>query len=145
LDDYEEGSFNCTVTYSTTLTATPPTSTLTVTGYYVKVGNIVTCTFPEISRASTFSNTSVVISQFSLPFATANDGTWATNTTGFYNLEGQYGGTIINTNVAYIVQVPPNASKIDAQANTTNLQGGLYWRLADTSAAVRFSVTYKAA
>jgi hypothetical protein len=142
LDDYEEGSFTSTVTYSTTLTATPPTSTTTITGYYTKIGNVVTCTFPEITKA-TFGGSSVIISNFTVPFSSSNNGTWATNAVGFYNIEGQYGGAIVNTNVTYMVQVQPNSTTMNVIAQTTNLGGGAYWRLVDASSSVRFSITYR--
>lgn len=69
-NDYEEG------TYSVTLhdaSSTGNASSTTTTGYYTKVGRVVTCSFANLTDISTAGMTSTNVLYMSLPFSAAQD------------------------------------------------------------------------
>ena len=67
LDDYETGTWTCTVYYATGSTTGSHTNTTTITGYFEKIGNLVFIglNFYPINYNS--GNTAI-ITKFSLPF-----------------------------------------------------------------------------
>jgi hypothetical protein len=66
LDDYEEGTFTATLTAETTPPTTPPTTT----GYYTKIGNLVTVSFAFEGVDNTGAVGPVKVT--GMPFAKAN-------------------------------------------------------------------------
>ena len=69
-DDYEEG------TYSVTLhdaSSAGNASSTTTTGYYTKVGRVVTCSFANLTDIITAGMTSTNVLYMSLPFSAAQD------------------------------------------------------------------------
>ena len=71
LDDYEEGTW--TVEMHDAVTGGNASST-TVTGYYTKIGNLVTARFYAMNNISTSGLTSGNVAYFTLPFAASSTG-----------------------------------------------------------------------
>lgn len=71
LDDYEEGTY--TVTLFDAASGGNPSAT-TVTGYYTKVGNLVTASFTALNNIDTTGMTAGNVLYFSLPFAASSTG-----------------------------------------------------------------------
>ena len=70
LDDYEEGTYSVTLHDSS---STGNASSTTTTGYYTKVGRVVTCSFANLTDISTAGMTSTNVLYMSLPFSAAQD------------------------------------------------------------------------
>lgn len=68
LDDYEEGSWTVTLYDAGTGGNASPTTT---TGYYTKIGNMVTCHFTSLNNIDTTGMTGANLLYISLPFAAA--------------------------------------------------------------------------
>lgn len=92
---YSEGTFTSTITYSTTLTNTSPsTSDKTVTLRYIKIGKQVTVWSNEMTLANTFSGAAaVIINAFTLPFAAVNTNSGIGTVYGYLQ-RGQYGSSV---------------------------------------------------
>ena len=119
-----QSSFTTTITYSTTLTATPPASTLTKTAYYTKVGNIVIVNFPYITTTNTFSSNSVIITSFSLPF-TSNANNRTVGSFFGYNIKGRYNTGIIDqaTGTNFVTAVGDSTTTMNVAVYSTNNTG----------------------
>jgi microcystin-dependent protein len=90
---YETGTFTSTITYSSTLTSTnPSTADKTTVLRYVKIGKQVTVWSPEITFTTTFSSTPVIVNTFSLPFTVG--GYAGTGSVTQYNTYGRYDTTV---------------------------------------------------
>jgi hypothetical protein len=63
------GTFASTITYDTDINTTSPSLTTTVNARFSINGNVCSVFYPEISRASTFSGSEVIVSSVSLPFS----------------------------------------------------------------------------
>ena len=96
LDDYEEGTFDTTITYDTELTDTSPDETLTHAGnHYTKIGRFVFYAIKYFDKAGTFSGTAVNVSSVTLHFTTmdvSNVRPALSNFTTYY-ITGSYSST----------------------------------------------------
>ena len=108
LDDYEEGTFDATITYDTDLTDTSPDETLTHSGnYYTKIGRFVFYGIKYFSKPTTFSGNAVNVSTVGIPFTALNVSTVRPSLQSFtpYYITGTYSSThkrLIYTQVYYI-------------------------------------------
>ena len=140
---YSEGTFTSTITYSTTLTSTSPsTSDKTVTLRYIKIGKQVTVWSTNMTLSNTFSSASaVIISSFTLPFAAVNDNFGIGNISS-YAQRGQYGSAVSSYG---------NSTSLYASGNTlvprVTLDNGAwgYVLLDNPASSLGFSVTYQTA
>jgi hypothetical protein len=115
LDDYEEGNFTGTLT-----SATPPTTPITATGYYTKIGDIVTA----IIAFRNVDNTGAAgaISITGLPFA-ANAAVYSNGSAWLSR------ATITNGLVSYINSSSTTMTIIDYAGNSVSWAstgGGIY-------------------
>jgi len=67
-DDYEEGTYTVSLHDSS---SGGNASSTTTTGYYTKVGRVVTCSFASLANISTAGMTSTSVLYMSLPFSAA--------------------------------------------------------------------------
>ena len=67
LDDYETGTWTCTVYYATGNTTGSHTNTTTITGYFEKIGNLVFIGL-NFYPVNYNSGNTAIITKFSLPF-----------------------------------------------------------------------------
>jgi hypothetical protein len=90
LDDYETGTFTCTVYYATGNTTGSHTNTTNINGYYEKVGNLI---FVSINLYPTNYNSGnqCIITKFSIPFTPV-----MRTAASFYRYSGagNYGGML---------------------------------------------------
>lgn len=140
---YSEGTFTSTITYSTILTNTAPsTADKTVTLRYIKIGKQVTVWSPQMSLGNTFGGaTAVIISGFTLPFASVTLSVPNSSSTG-YARRGQYASTVSSYG--------NHTSFVISGTNlfpTVELDSGLsgFILLDQPSSVVGFSVTYQTA
>lgn len=122
LDDYEEGSWTPVINASTTPSSGASTS---VSGaYYVKVGKQVTVkTYCVLSTLGTGGSGWIKIS--GLPFANANDGSYAAISVGYF--------TALKANVVFLTgTIDPSGTWFEmrglasAGAGTSSLDWGVY-------------------
>ena len=126
LDDYEEGTYTCTVTRNG--------GTFTVTGYYTKVGRLVNAYASIPYDASTGTGNSLQAA--SLPF-TNNAGTTAAVTAGLmYNMTSSNGSTIYAGFVA-----PSGGAQVNLYLSQYNTTEG-YLRFNGGGAYFSFNATY---
>ena len=92
LDDYEEGTFQVDVNYTSTLSTSPSWSTYTnaMTGSYVKVGKLVMAGYPAFNMSTVglgSSSGSVLFQSVTLPFTSNSHGN---SVVVGYNSQGWY-------------------------------------------------------
>jgi len=123
LDDYEEGTFNATLT-----SATPPSTPITATGYYTKVGDTVTvyCPFRNVNTTGAAGDISVT----GLPFtssasAYAVGSAWCSRATTL-------NGLVLNISLS-----STTVTLIDFVGNAVS------WLTAGASTFAGFEITYK--
>ena len=141
LNDYEEGTWTPTWTYSNTTTDAPPTSTSTSagTGNYVKVGNVVTAVFPRVSIADGDLGTGVaILGNVTLPFAAS--GTAAAQFYG-YNINGKYGSSTFTTGQLSGATTGGSNLFLFYTIHTTATGGG-YFHFNATNSFLYSSITY---
>ena len=125
LNDYEEGSFTATLTAST-----PPTSPPTSTGYYTKIGRLVTVMTTFTNSDTTGASGTYFIT--GLPFAAANNGVINYGTVSSFQFS-------LETAVAAVV---PNTSQIEL---APTYSASLTTAVAGAGKYVRATVSYIAA
>ena len=114
LDDYEEGTY--TVELFDAGSGGNASST-TTTGYYTKIGNIVTCRFGSLSSISTAGMTTNVVLYISLPFS-ASSSVGSSGSVAISNIVSRQG-----TAVGYVVPF----------VNASNARGRFYGCKPDTA------------
>ena len=140
LDDYEEGTFNSTVYYNTSVTATSFGTTLTIQGGYIKVGKMVQVNFPYIDRDGTFGGSNVVIFYMSLPFAV---GTFAGPgiLTNNYNISARYSSTSFSSWIPF-ANANGGSSLMQIGSSTYNQAGSGFITLEIAGSGLSFSCMY---
>lgn len=127
LDDYEEGTFDATITYDTDLTDTSPDETLTHSGnYYTKIGRFVFYGIKYFSKPTTFSGNAVNVSTVGIPFTALNVSTVRPSLQSFtpYYITGTYSSTHKTSNLYPSVLHQENATAATLQMHEVN--GGNY-------------------
>ena len=127
LDDYEEGTFDATITYDTTLTDTTPDETLTHSGnYYTKIGRFVFYGIKYFDKPNVFSGISVVVSSVGIPFTALNVSTVRPSLQAFtpYYLTGTSGSTHKTSGIYPSLIHQENATAVTLQMHEPN--GGNY-------------------
>ena len=141
LDDYEEGTFTCTIGYNTSITsATSADATTTVTASYIKIGKMVQVNFPYIERATTFGGTSVVVFYMTVPFTSGPSGGLGV-LLGNYNLTARYTGTVFSTWIPR-AQVSPATNQMSLGSTSYNQSGGGYITLENSASGMTFGCVY---
>lgn len=123
-DDYEEGTFTATLT-----SATPPTTPITATAYYTKVGDTVTvyCPFRNVDNTGAAGAISVT----GLPF---------TSNASVYAVGVAWSGRA-NTTTGLVLNVSPSSTTI----TVIDLNGNaVSWLTAGAGVYAGFEITYKA-
>lgn len=140
LDDYEEGTFNSTVYYNTSVTATSFGTTLTIQGGYTKVGKMVQVNFPYIDRDGTFGGSNVVIFYMSLPFTV---GTFSGPgiLTNNYNISARYTGTSFSSWITW-ANANGGSSLMQIGSSTYNQSGSGFITLETAGSGLSFSCMY---
>lgn len=123
LDDYEEGTFTATLT-----SATPPTTPITSTGYYTKIGDLVTVTvsFRDVNNTGAAGAISIT----GLPFA-ANAAIYSNG------LAWLGRATITNGLVSYITPSSTTMTLVDFNGNAVS------WASVGAGVYSGFQMTYK--
>ena len=117
LADYEEGTFTATLTADT-----PPSSSLTTTGHYTKIGRLVTV-MVDFSNYDT-TGASGVYYITGLPFTSANNGTINYGVLATFNFAVETGCAAITANTSRIILAPTYGASL-----TTSIAGsGKYIR-----------------
>lgn len=127
LDDYEEGTFDATITYDTTLDDTTPDETLTHSGnYYTKIGRFVFYGIKYFDKPNVFSGNAVIVSSVGIPFTALNVSTVRPSLQSFtpYYITGTYGSTHKTSNLYPSVLHQENATAATLQMHEVN--GGNY-------------------
>ena len=127
LDDYEEGTFDATITYDTDLTDTTPDQTLTHTGnYYTKIGRFVFYGIKYFSKPTTFSGSSVNVSSVGIPFTALNVSTVRPTLQSFtpYYITGTSGSTHKTSGIYPSILHSEGATSVVLQMHEPN--GGNY-------------------
>ena len=127
LDDYEEGTFDATITYDTDLTDTTPDETLTHSGnYYTKIGRFVFYGIKYFDKANVFSGNSVNVSSVGIPFTALNVSTVRPSLQSFtpYYITGTYSSTHKTSNLYPSILHQENATSATLQMHEVN--GGNY-------------------
>ena len=146
LDDYEEGTFDATITYDTDLTDTSPDETLTHSGnYYTKIGRFVFYGIKYFSKPTTFSGNAVNVSTVGIPFTALNVSTVRPSLQSFtpYYITGTYSSTHKTSNLYPSVLHQENATAATLQMHEVN--GGNYnvsFRDGHNVASLYFSGAY---
>ena len=143
LDDYEEGSFLSTITYSTTITNTSPSSTLVVTAYYTKIGNLCKVDWPTITQSGVFAS-NAIISQATVPFTSASDARTACGSFRGYNMRGRFGSSILNQGQLSI-SVGGSTTTAFVLFDTHTLGGAGYVSFEASSSYLNMSLVYRTA
>jgi len=124
-NDYEEGTFTATLTADT-----PPSSSLTATGHYTKIGRLVTVMADFSNYDTTGASGTYYIT--GLPFTSANNGTINYGVLATFNFAIETGCAAITPNTSQIILAPTYGATF-----TTSVAGaGKY---------VRATITYIAA
>ena len=127
LDDYEEGTFDATITYDTTLDDTSPDETLTHSGnVYTKIGRFVFYGIKYFDKANVFSGNAVVVSSVGIPFTALNVSTVRPSLQAFtpYYITGTYGSTHKTSGIYPSILHSENATAATIQMHEPN--GGNY-------------------
>jgi hypothetical protein len=127
LDDYEEGTFDSTITYDTQLTDTSPDETFSHSGnIYTKIGRFVFYAIKYFDKAGTFSGTAVNVSSVTLPFASINVTNVRPALSNFtpYYISGAYGNDNETSNLYPSVVHSEGSSTATLQMHRPN--GGNY-------------------
>ena len=95
-NDYETGTYTCNIRYDNTITDTSPDQSLSVTGAYVKSGDMCLAVVPTLTRTSTFGGSNAIVNQFSLPFTAGSTYKNGNASFEFYNVRGRYGSGVMN-------------------------------------------------
>ena len=141
LDDYEEGTFNCTIGYNESITsATSANATITVTARYIKIGRMVQVNFPYIERATTFGGTSVVVFYMTVPF-TCGPSNGPGVLLAHYNLTARYATTVFSTWIPY-AQVDVGTNQMRLGSGSYNQSGGGYITLEHQFSGMNFGCVY---
>ena len=143
-DDYETGTWTSTITYDNTVTDTSPDQTLTVTGAYVKSGDMCLAVLPTINRTSTFSGSNAIVNKFSLPFTAGSTYVNGTASFEFYNVRGRYGSTVM-TQGALTGQVGSGSSNCSIIFHGWLTNGGGYATFENSASRLNTSVVYRTA
>tara|TARA_R100001460_G_scaffold5645_1_gene15497 strand:- start:161 stop:757 length:597 start_codon:yes stop_codon:yes gene_type:complete len=127
LDDYEEGTFDSTITYDTDLTDTSPDETFSHSGnIYTKIGRFVFYAIKYFDKAGTFSGTAVNVTSATIPFAAVsvtNVRPALSNFTPYY-VTGSYGSTHKTSNIYPSLVHSEGSSTVSIQMHEPN--GGNY-------------------
>lgn len=143
LDDYEEGSFSSTITYSTTITNTSPSSTLVLTAYYTKIGNLCKVDWPTITQSGVFAS-NAIISQATVPFTSASDARTACGSFRGYNMRGRYGaGTLSSGQLS--MSIGGSLTTASLLYDTHTLAGAGFISFEDSSSYLNMSLVYRTA
>ena len=94
-NDYETGTWDSTVTYDNTVTDTSPDQTFTITGAYVKSGEMCLAVLPTLTRSGTFGGNNAIVSKFTLPFTAGSTYANGNASFEFYNVRGRYGSGVM--------------------------------------------------
>jgi len=92
LDDYEEGTWDCTPSTSTSSLAPLGGWSITQQGYYTKVGQLVVCSY-YFEWANTTANSSIIY--LILPFAAKGSNCWTGNATETSSVSFPSGATYV--------------------------------------------------
>mgnify|MGYP003672334612 CR=1 FL=1 len=123
--DYEEGTFTATLTADT-----PPSSSLTTTGHYTKVGRLVTVMIDFSNYDTTGASGTYYIT--GLPFTSANNGTINYGVLASFNFSTETGCAAITANSSQIILAPTYGASLATSA-------------AGSGKYIRATVTYIAA
>ena len=141
LDDYEEGTFTCTIGYNTSITsATSANATTTVTASYIKIGRMVQVNFPYIERATTFGGKSVVVFYMTVPF-TCGPSNGPGVLLAHYNLTARYTTSVFSTWIPY-AQVDVGTNQMRLGSGTYNQAGGGYISLEHSASGMNLGCVY---
>ena len=140
LDDYEEGTFTCTISYNTTLTATSSNATTTATGTYIKIGKMVQVNFPFLDRATTFGGSNVVIFSLTVPFTVGGSSGFG-GITSCYNISARYDSTSFSSWITTIA--PSTGTNVCSIGSVTyNNAGGGYISFENSASNLVIGATY---
>jgi len=139
LDDYEEGTFQVDLNYTSTLNVTPSWSTYTnaMTGSYIKVGKLVMAGYPAFNMSNVnLSSGSVLFQSVTLPFTSNSHGN---SIVVGYNSQGWYSSAFSAITVGAC-----SAGNFLFNCYAFGAGGSGYLYLNNTSANIgQFSVAYR--
>lgn len=134
LDDYEEGTYTCTISWGRGSTTSPSSSgSFTVTAYYVKIGKQVTVEWDFIDFNANGLTTGDFINYMTLPFTVESGGLYRGSLAGVWRgIDQKYGNSVVTyCRLGGIANIGATTMSANAEDQTQPFSG--QWRMQSSS------------